>query len=76
VEKTGAASAGSGNGGVERGRTRGLVQRGAGAARVLHMAGRAAARRREKQRRKGWRRKKADCFVIFQKYSDLTVMPW
>jgi hypothetical protein len=41
------------------------------------MAGRAvAAQRREKQRRKGWRRKKGDCFVIFENYRDLTVMPW
>jgi hypothetical protein len=50
VEEVGAASEGSGKAVARQGRACGLVHSGAGAAGVLHMAGRAAAAHGQKNR--------------------------
>jgi hypothetical protein len=60
VEEAGAGQRGVGKVAARQGRTRGRAQSGAGVARALHMAGRAAAvvGRRESRGGRGWRRKK------------------
>jgi hypothetical protein len=53
VEEVGAASAGSGKAAARQGRARGKAQSGAGVAGMLHMAGRMAAARGQKNRGEG-----------------------